>query len=192
MRTQLTSASHLSSVVSTKKSIYAFLSLHEQNASVSLSEHHPIQICNRINSCVCACWHTNVGFEVCSVNFYIHPRTEREAIFCFHIMTLSFTFFRVFWKSRLYASGFLAVLWLLQFSLSFWDPSILNALSPCLQRHWLLSSAHSLKRSDFLSLRLFIFFSWGWQWDEFSWLSKNNYKYCLNTALKKTSKKLGS
>lgn len=138
---------------------------------------------------ICPCWHTNVGFEIHSVKFYINPRKEREAIFCFRITTLSFTFFRVIWKSHLYASGFLAVLWLLQFSLSLWDQSIPNTLSPCLQRHWLLSSAHP-KWSNFLSLRLFIFFSWQWWRDEFSWVSKDDCKYYLNTACEKPSKNL--
>ena len=89
-------------------------------------------------------WHLNsVGFRRCSLSFCIHTKKEREPIFCFHVINLSFTFSGVFWKPCLCASGFIGVFWLSLFNLSSWAQSIPHILFCYSQRErrWSLSSA---------------------------------------------------
>lgn len=94
------------------------------------------------------------GFKRCLVNFYIYMKKEGEAIFCFHVITLSFTFSRIFWKPCPYASVFIEVLWLCLFNLSTWAQSIPYIFFHCSQRQrcWPLSSVWWLACDGSLSL----------------------------------------
>lgn len=134
MWTHLAQASHLSFIISRNQFMWSFLYLTvmPMQALVSVVWARPEV---KLTHTVFPGWHLNpVGFKRCSVNFYIHVKKEREVIFCFYVIALSFTFSIVFWKLSLYASGFIGVLWLSLFNFFSWAQSIPHMLFHCSQR----------------------------------------------------------
>lgn len=126
--TQLAQASHLSFIISRNQFMRSFLYLTVMPMQALVSAVWPRPEAELTHT-VFPGWHLNpMGFKRCSVNFYIHTKKEREVIICFHVITLSFTFSRAFWKLCLDASGFTGVLWLSLFNFSSWAQSIPHIL----------------------------------------------------------------